>query len=83
MEKTLKQLQSAIISNNVNNDLFKDFDNDYYNQKRAQIEIEVKGLALDLLKQLSHVPYVLNKEQSDVVVDGVHRDLSSLNIPGL
>lgn len=83
MEKTLKQLQSAIISNNVNNDLFKDFDNDYYNQKKAQIEIELKGLALDLLKQLSHVPYVLNKEQTDVVVDGVHRDLSGLNIPGL
>ncbi len=83
MEKTLKQLQSAIISNNVNNDLFKDFDNDYYNQKRAQIEILLKGLALELLKELSHVPYVLNKEQSDVVVDGVHRDLSSLNIPGL
>lgn len=83
MEKTLKQLQSAIISNNVNNDLFKDFDNDYYNQKKAQIEIELKGLALELLKELSHVPYVLNKEQSDVVVDGVHRDLSGLNIPGL
>lgn len=83
MEKTLKQLQSAIISNNVNNDLFKDFDNDYYNQKKAQIEILLKGLALELLKELSHVPYVLNKEQSDVVVDGVHRDLSSLNIPGL
>jgi hypothetical protein len=83
MEKTLKQLQSAIISNNVNNDLFKDFDNDYYNQKKAQIEILLKALALDLLKQLSHVPYVLNKEQTDVVVDGVHRDLSGLNIPGL
>jgi len=50
MEKTLKQLQSAIISNNVNNDLFKDFDNDYYNQKKAQIEILLKGLALELLK---------------------------------
>ena len=83
MEKTLKLLKATIVANDVNTDLFKDFDNDYYNQKKAQIEILLKALALDLLKQLSHVPYVLNKEQTDVVVDGVHRDLSGLNIPGL
>jgi hypothetical protein len=83
MEKTLRLLKATIVANDVNNALFKDSDKDYYNEKKAEIEIEVKGLALDLLKQLSHVPYVLNKEQTDVVVDGVHRDLSGLNIPGL
>jgi len=83
MEKTFFILKECISSYQVNESLFKHFDDDYYKEKKAEIEIELKGLALELLKELSHVPYVLNKEQSDVVVDGVHRDLSGLNIPGL
>ena len=79
MEKTLRLLKFTIITNDVNNDLFKGFDDDYYNEKKAQIEIELKGLALDLLKQLSHVPYVLNKEQSDVVAENLNKDLNALN----
>jgi rRNA maturation endonuclease Nob1 len=79
MEKTLKQLQSAIISNNVNNDLFKDFDNDYYNQKKAQIEIELKQLAIQLLSELKHVPTLTEHVDMQTVAENLNKDLNALN----
>jgi rRNA maturation endonuclease Nob1 len=79
MEKTLSKLKEAIGLHERNEDLFKDFDPEYYTTNKATIEIGLKALAIQLLSELRHVPTLTEHVNMQTVAENLNNDLNALN----
>ncbi len=79
MEKTLSNLKECISSYQVNQNLFKDFDDEYYQNQKLTIEIELKQLAIQLLSELKHVPTLTEHVDMQTVAENLNNDLNALN----
>jgi len=79
MEKTFFILKECISSYQVNESLFKEFDNEYYQNQKLIIEIQLKQLAIQLLSELKHVPVLTNGVNMQTVAENLNNDLNALN----
>jgi hypothetical protein len=79
MEKTLSNLKDCISSYQGNESLFKEFDDEYYENQKLTIEIELKQLAIQLLSELKHVPLLTEHVNMQTVADNLSNDLNALN----
>jgi rRNA maturation endonuclease Nob1 len=79
MEKTLIILKECISSYQVNENLFKDFDDKYYQDNKLNIEIKLKQLAIQLLSELKHVPTLTDHVDMQTVANNLNNDLNALN----
>ena len=79
MENTLVKIKEFIETYQRNKELFDGFDQEYFEQKKSEVEIELKQLAIQLLSELRHVPTLTEHVNMQVVSENLNNDLNALN----
>jgi hypothetical protein len=76
MENQIKKMVRLGNDYLISEDLFKGHDDEYLKILHDAKLIEIKAAAMELLKQLKDVPYLLSNEQMDVLFNNIQKDLN-------